>query len=521
LIPILSSAQARAFDAFLGAECSVPSLLLMENAGRAAATLLGERLDATRAREGGRRRAPQRRVVCVCGTGNNGGDGFVVARQLLGLGHSVQVLVTGGRDALSPDARVNFDAWRGLGGELRELGESDSLEASSLFGGAHLLVDALFGTGLSRALSGRFRALVESINASGIEVAALDVPSGLNADTGAVMGAAVCARRTITFGHPKAGLLTTSALEHTGELLVADLGVPQRLGPALTPRARWCEPSDAASWLEARPRSTHKGRAGRVLVIGGSPGKTGAALLSANAALRSGAGLVTIAAFADAVQSLDSRVIEVMTRAIDPGRLEASLDAALANADAVVVGPGLGQEELARRVVDHVVFEFKGPKVLDADALTHFARRAHDLANAPGPCLLTPHPGELGRLLSVSAKEIEADRFAAIDRAVELTRHTVLLKGPHTLIGEFGAPPWVVSEGHPALAIGGSGDVLSGITGALIASLGPLRAGALGAFVHGRAARLWVDAHGGADRGLFARELADFVPRAIATLVSA
>jgi hydroxyethylthiazole kinase-like uncharacterized protein yjeF len=185
-----------------------------------------------------------------------------------------------------------------------------------------------------------------------------------------------------------------------------------------------------------------------------------------------------------------------------------------------VIGPGLGQEELARRVVDHVVFEFPGPKVLDADALTHFAQRAHELANAPGPCLLTPHPGELGRLLSVGAKEIEADRFAAVDRAVELTRHAVLLKGPHTLIGEPGVPPWVVSEGHPALAIGGSGDVLAGMTGALIATLGPLRAGALGAFLHGRAARLWVDAHGGADRGLFARELTDFVPRALASLVS-
>jgi ADP-dependent NAD(P)H-hydrate dehydratase / NAD(P)H-hydrate epimerase len=520
LIPVLSSAQARGFDAFVGEQCSVPSLLLMENAGRGAAVRLNELLEAERAAEGGRRRAPQRRVICACGTGNNGGDGLVVARQLLGFGHSVQVLLTGGRDALTPDARVNFDAWRGLGGEVRELGETDSLDASALFAGAHLIVDALFGTGLSRPLSGRFRALVESINASGVEVVALDIPSGLHADTGAVMGAAVCARRTITFGHPKTGLLTTAALDQTGELVVADLGVPQRLGPALTPRARWFEAADAASWLEARSRSTHKGRAGRVLVIGGSPGKTGAALLSANAALRTGAGLVTIAAFADAVQSLDARVIEVMTRPIDTSRLDASIDAAIANADAVVIGPGLGQEELARRVVDHVVFEFPGPKVLDADALTHFAQRAHELANAPGPCLLTPHPGELGRLLSVGAKEIEADRFAAVDRAVELTRHAVLLKGPHTLIGEPGVPPWVVSEGHPALAIGGSGDVLAGMTGALIATLGPLRAGALGAFLHGRAARLWVDAHGGADRGLFARELTDFVPRALASLVS-
>lgn len=523
MIPVLGSAQARAFDRFVAEQCAVPTLLLMENAGRAAAEILHRRLDSERAAESGRRKAPQRRVVCVCGTGNNGGDGLVLARQLLGHGHSVQVLITGGRDALSPDARVNFDAWRGLGGELRELAEGELPDASgSLWNGAHLIVDALFGTGLSRPLTGPHRALVDSINATDVDVVSLDVPSGMNADTGAVMGAAIIACLTITFGHPKTGLLTSTAPDHTGDLVVAGLGVPQRLGPALTPRARWFEAADAASWLEARPRSTHKGRSGRVLVIGGAPGKTGAALLAATAALRAGAGLVTIAAFADAVQSLDSRVIEVMTRPIEPSRLEASLDAALASADAVVIGPGLGLDEMARRVVDHVVLGgHPGPKVLDADALNHFAQRAHELRDAPGPCLLTPHPAELGRMLSVGAKEVEADRFAAVDRAIELTHKTVLLKGPHTLIGEGGAPPWVVSEGHPALASGGSGDVLAGITGALITTLGPLRAGALGAFVHGRAARAWVQAHGGADRGLFARELADGVPLAIASLLGA
>ncbi len=519
MIPVLSSSQARAFDAFVAEQCSVPSLLLMENAGRSAAWIVHERLSA--AARGVRRGAPGRRVVCLCGAGNNGGDGFVVARHLLGLGHSVRVALCGGRQALTPDARVNLEAWRGLGGEVCELAEGDAPELEGLWSPGDVLVDALIGTGLSRALVGRYRLLVERINAAGQDVIALDIPSGLNADTGAVLGAAVVADLTITFGHPKAGLLTSGALDHTGDLVVADLGVPQRLGPALTPRAQWVEAADASSWVEARPRSTHKGRSGRVLIIGGSAGKTGAALLSANAALRSGAGLCTICAFADAVHSLDSRVVEVMTRPIDAGRIEASLDAALENVDAVVIGPGLGLGEAARRVVDHVVFGFSGPKVLDADALTHFTQRAHELADAPGPCLLTPHPGELGRLLGISAGDVEADRFAALDRGIERTKKTLLLKGPHTLIGEPGVSPRVVSEGHPVLAIGGSGDVLAGICGASIAALGPLRAGCLGAFVHGRAARLWVAAHGGADRGLFARELADFVPQAFAALVSA
>jgi len=492
----------------------------MENAGRAAAWIIHQRFAPRGA--GQRRAGPARRVVCVCGSGNNAGDGFVVARHLLGLGHPVRVLCCGGgRDTLAPDARVNFDAWVGLGGEVRELGDGDNPDLEGAWAPGDLLVDALFGTGLSRALTGRYRTLVERINASGLDVVALDIPSGLHADNGAVMGAAVVADLTITFGHPKAGLLTSGALDHTGELTVADLGVPQRLGPALTPRAQWVEQADVESWVEARPRSTHKGRSGKLLVIGGSPGRTGAALLSANAALRAGAGLVTICAFSEAIQSLDARVIEVMTRPIDPEQIEASLDAALENVDAVVLGPGLGTGDAARRVVDHVVLGRNVPTVLDADAIGHFAQRTHELADSPGPCLLTPHPGELGRLLGLSASEVEADRFAALDRGVERTRKTLLLKGPYTLIGEPGVSPRVVSEGHPALAIGGSGDVLAGITGASIAALGPLRAGALGAFVHGRAARLWVEAHGGADRGLFARELADFVPQAFAALVQA
>jgi len=515
MIPILAAAQARAFDAFVAERCGVPSVLLMENAGLGAATILDQRL---RARPGARARG-----ACVCGAGNNGGDGFVVARQLLRLGYPVRVIWCGRTSSLTADARVNFDAWAGLDGDVVELGEAPTpAELAALWSGSDVIVDALFGTGLSRALEGRHRAIVESINAAeGKEVVALDIPSGLNADTGAVMGVAVRAQLTITFGHPKTGLLTSLAPDLVGELRVADLGVPQRLGPALSPRARWLEASDLAGWVSARPRSTHKGRAGRVLVIGGSPGKTGAAVLSASAALRSGAGLVTIAAFAEATASLDARVIEVMTRPIETASLEASLDAALEGVDAVVLGPGLGLDERARRVVDHVVLGHPGPKLLDADALTHFAGRAHELARAAGPCLLTPHPAELGRLLGSSAAEVEADRFGALDRGLALTRQALLLKGPHTLIGEPGSAPWVVSEGHPVLAVGGSGDVLAGVAGALLAGLAPARAGALGAFVHGRAARLWVEAHGGADRGLFARELADLVPRALASITRA
>jgi NAD(P)H-hydrate epimerase len=521
LIPVLGSAQARAFDRFMSERCAVPSLLLMENAGRAAALSVHAWWGSATER-GSAARAERGRVLCVCGTGNNGGDGLVVARQLATLGHEVSVLACGPAASMTSDARLNLEAWRGLGGNILELPDGETqTPLAEIWRGVDVVVDGLLGTGLSRELTGRFRALVESLNAAELPVFALDVPSGLNADTGAVMGAAARARVTVTFGHPKAGLLTSVASAYTGEIVIADLGVPRDRGPALQPRAHWIEASDVRSWLPVRGRSTHKGRAGRVLIVAGSVGKTGAALLSSSAALRAGAGLVTICTFADAAASLDQRVVEVMTQRIDPDQVRASLDRALDGVDVVVIGPGLGLSPEAREVVDHVVLSSPVTKVMDADAITHFGGRGGELANLEGRCLLTPHPGELGRLLGLSAAAVEADRFSAIERATELTGQTVLLKGPHTLVAERGAAPWLTSTGHPVLASAGSGDVLSGICGALAVELSLPRAAASAAYLHGLAAQLWVAAHDGADRGLLAHELLDYLPRARAELVAA
>jgi ADP-dependent NAD(P)H-hydrate dehydratase / NAD(P)H-hydrate epimerase len=520
LIPILSSAQARAFDRFLAERCAVPSLLLMENAGRGAAHAVHQRLQRPR------------RVLCACGVGNNGGDGFVVARHLLGLGYQVTVALLGRADQVSGDAAVNLQAWRGLSGALIEL-DGDGIRGrfDGLAAAADAIVDGLLGTGLSREVSGRFREAVESINAAGRPVFALDVPSGMDADTGVALGVCVRAQVTITFGHPKSGLLTSTGADAAGELVLQDLGVPRELGPAREPRAQWLELGDVRGWLSVRSPSAHKGRAGRVLVLAGSVGKTGAALFASRVVLRSGAGLVTICTFADAARSLDQRVVEVMTEALDVDHPLATLERALDGTMAVVVGPGLGTSAAARAVVDHVVLKWPGPKVVDADAISVFAGRAHALQRAAGQCLLTPHPGELGRLLGSSAAAVENDRFAALQSALELTGQAVLLKGPHTLVGEPGSAPWVVSQGHPVLATGGAGDVLSGICGAFLAAqhssaqhsaaqhLSPcVRAGLLGAVVHGHAARRWVDAHG-ADRGLLAREITDYVPAALGALL--
>jgi NAD(P)H-hydrate epimerase len=505
--PVLSTEQMRAFDRFAIERCSVPSLLLMENAGRGAAELVRRRL------------WPGARVLVACGSGNNGGDGFVVARHLFASGHAVRVVLLSKEEQLTPDARANLGAWRGVGGELvlvpgdAELGRFDECLSAS-----DAVVDALFGTGLTRDVAGRFRAAIERINQRGLPVFALDVPSGLHADTGQALGAAIKASLTVSFGHHKRGLFTSKAPDFTGELVLVGLGVPSELEPARQPYANLIEEGDVASWLVPRARSAHKGSAGRVLVIAGSPGKTGAALLASQAALRAGAGLVTVCTFPETAATLDPRVVEVMTERIDPERIAASLDALLEPADVVVLGPGLGLDARARAVSAHVLANFEGPVVVDADALGHFAGRPRELGQARARCVLTPHPGELGRLLGSSAAEVEADRFAALERALAETGQLVLLKGPHTLIGAAGFPVWISATGHPVLAVGGSGDVLAGVIGGLSANLSLERAAAAGAYLHGLASRLWSEAHGGADRGLLARELADLLPRAFAAV---
>lgn len=506
--PVLSRREMAAFDRFAIERCQVPSLLLMENAGRGAAEIILERFE------------PSARVLVLAGAGNNGGDGFVVARHLLARGRGVSALLVAQEERLTPDARANLVAFRGVGGEVGVCAGDESLpQVAERLAEADVVIDALFGTGLAREVTGHYRRVIELVNDSGRRLCALDLPSGLDADRGQVLGIAVRAELTVTFGHYKLGLLTSGAPDYTGALARAGLGVPEDLEPAREPSASWLEPADVSGWLPRRSRGAHKGSAGRVLVVAGSPGKTGAALLTAQAALRAGAGLVSIASAAAVADSLDQRVVEVMTERLDDAGPGPALDALLARADAVVLGPGLGLDARARAISEHVLARFDGPKVVDADALTHFAGRMGELARARA-CVLTPHPGELGRLLGLGAREVEADRFGALARAVAETGQVVLLKGPFTLIGAPGQRPWISDSGRPALATGGSGDVLAGVIGGLLPGLPPVRAAAAGAYVHGLASQLWCEAHGGADRGLFARELADALPRAFAALAS-
>ena len=504
MIPVLSREQMREFDRHAIEVCRVPSLVLMENAGRNAATIL---LRALGDRPG--------RVVIVAGPGNNGGDGFVVARRVLTLGHDAEVFLLGDPERLKGDARANHDAWRGLGGRVSVV--ADDFAFLTQLAATDAIVDALLGTGLDRVVEGSVLGVIEAMNASPARRFALDIPSGLDANTGSALGAAVRAEATITFGHLKLGLATPRGAEHAGDVHVVDIGVPGDLSREVGHSALGLENVDVAELIGSRRVSSHKGSAGHVLVVAGSQGKTGAALLVARGALRAGAGLATLCTFPDAAAALDQRVLEEMTLRIDPDHIEASLDAALARTDVVAIGPGLGLDERARRVVDHVVRGWDGPKVVDADALSLLVGRVETLKSAKGTLILTPHPGELGRLLGTSANEVERDRFSALRRIVELSGAIVLLKGARTLIGAPGEVPTVILAGSPALATAGSGDVLTGVLAACSQELTPRFAALAGAHLHALAGERWAE-RVGADRGLLAHEIADAIPEALAFL---
>lgn len=515
MLPLLSAQQMRAYDRHATEAHGVPSLELMENAGRGAAERVAELLGVDMKSPIAASATAPARVIVVAGAGNNGGDGFVVARRLIGAGVPVKTFLAVPADKLRGDALVNHQALVDAGGSVTTLTD-DTAPLAHALESASIAVDALFGTGLDRDISGFLADVIAAINAARCTKVALDLPSGLHADSGRVLGACVQADYTVTFAHRKLGLCTPRGAVFAGEVSVVDIVDPAE--PSATGvAAELLEAADVAARVLPRASTAHKSSAGRVLVVAGSPGKLGAALLSAHGAQRAGAGLVTIATSPASADALDGRVLEAMTARIDAAAPEASLAQWLEPMSAAVVGPGLGLDDAARRLVDAVVLGWDGPKVVDADAISHFVGRAADLKQAKG-VVLTPHAGELGRLLGVPYAEVDDDRFGAVARAVELTGAVVLLKGRYSIVGAPGALPVVSPTGGPVLATGGSGDVLSGIVAALCCELPTREAAFVGAYLHGAAADAWSSARSGADRGLLAHEIGDHLPAVLGAL---
>jgi NAD(P)H-hydrate epimerase len=501
--PVLSRAEVRELDRRAESEAEIPTLALMERAGRGATAIIVEHFPTPR------------RAIIVCGAGNNGGDGFVVARLLCEHGWSPSVFLVGDPAKLRGDALHNSRLWAEAGASTTTVDESSLPELERALGDAELVVDALFGTGLDRELVALPRAAIELMNRAAAPKVALDLPSGIDADTGAPHGVAVRAEHTATFAAKKRGLLTPLGAAHAGDVHVVSLGIPEALVEHVGYGVTELEARDIAEAVPRRSPTSHKGESGRILILAGSQGKIGAGLLVAQGALRAGGGLVTLAAEPATAAVYEARVLEAMTARIDPADPEGSLAPYLERADAVALGPGFGLEAFSRRIVDHVALGWPGPVVLDADALTCFEGRAEALASARGQRVLTPHAGEMARLVGGTAASVEADRFGAVSRAVALTRQTVLLKGARTLVAAPDTRVAVNPTGSAVLATGGTGDVLSGVIAALLVFAAPFQAACAGAFLHGRAAADLARERN-VDRGLLAHEIAAAIPTALA-----
>jgi NAD(P)H-hydrate epimerase len=502
-------------------ELGVPAMVLMENAAIGLADAVG-------------RSFPQAEAVAIfCGPGNNGGDGLALARHLAVRGYRVACFLAFEGKAPGGDAATQLAICRALGPELvrlSDVGPQEDGPAAAVRAAreADLVVDALFGTGLARPLSGRFAELALRLDALPVPKLAVDLPSGLNGSRSDVFGPHLSADLTVTFAAPKPAQVFPPAADAVGELVVADLGIP----PAFLDRD-WGEPDgplhllveeEVRALLVPRQPDTHKGTYGHLLVVAGATGKAGAAILAARSAVRSGAGLVTAAVPAPIAQTVDGGSIESMSLPLpadEGGRLAAgAADAVLAAAegkDAVALGPGLGQDEPTAGEVRRAVLGCPLPLVLDADGINVFAGRAVELAARSAPTVLTPHPGELARLLGVATGEVSADRCAAARRAARETGAVVVLKGHRTLVAAPDGAVWVNTTGNPGMASGGTGDVLTGVVGSLLAQgYEPLEAALLAVYLHGLAGDLAAERLG--EASLAACDLVDALPAAFRAL---
>jgi hydroxyethylthiazole kinase-like uncharacterized protein yjeF len=511
---LLTAAQMRAIDSAVIQQLGLPGLVLMENAGRGVADII--------ARE--RPRLPGLDVRVVCGAGQNGGDGFVIARHLVRRGARVKVFLAMPSDKIAGDAAVFLKVFRALASEsvFDLCAEARPDEWRRRLHGAAVVVDALFGTGLRSHVTGVPAAAIAGINATEALRVAVDVPSGLDGDTGEIRGVAVAAHVTATMGARKLGLVLTADAP-VGRVEVVDFGVASEsvLDAALAvgPLCHWLDEPTVAALLPRRTPADHKGIAGHLLAIAGSVGKTGAGLLCARAGLRAGAGLVTIATTAAAQAAFDAKVVAEMTTCYAQGddadaNSFADLAAQAAHMKAAVVGPGIPTGEGMAALVRRLVAELPLPLVVDADALNLLGGDAARIARgAAAARVLTPHPGEMARLCGCATTDVAKDRLGIARRLAAESGAVVVLKGARTIVATPDGTAYVNPTANPALGTAGSGDVLAGTLGAFLAQgLTAKDAACAGVFVHGAAADIATQTLGA--QHLIATDLPEAIARA-------
>ncbi|MEK6726870.1 MAG: NAD(P)H-hydrate dehydratase [Deltaproteobacteria bacterium] len=506
MLPLVTASEMKEIDRKAAEVFGTPTHDLMENAGKGLSKVIFKQYPETR------------KIAIFCGKGNNGGDGLVAARYLSGKANVVVFLLCA-KEEMRGDAGANLDKYKGKLFEITS--EEEFKKTISGASKADIIVDAILGTGLKAELTGQYRSVVEGINSLGKKIVSVDIPSGISSDTGQVMGVAVKAELTITFGIPKVGLYLFPGSEYAGKIEVIDIGFPEALISGEGIRAGTIERTDIAPLFPPRLKDTHKGNYGHLLVVAGSRGKTGAAAMTASSALRTGAGIVTLAVPKNLQPIYEMKLIEVMTEPLSEGERwsigENALGEVLSLAEdksAVAIGPGIVPTPAATMVMAKLIKELYQPIVIDAGGIDAIIGNPDVLKEAKGPRVITPHPGEMGRLLGVSSRDVHADRVGIASRVAVENNVCVVLKGAHTVIALPEGRVYINTTGNPGMATAGAGDVLTGMIGGLLAQgFKPELAAIAAVYLHGLTGDLLSNEKG--DYGIIATDLIEKIPYAI------
>ena len=501
---IVTAEQMRSIDRRATENFGIPSIILMETAARAVADVIRTRF------------CEARRIAIFCGTGQNGGDGLAVARLLASQGVASEILLLGTPDRFRGDAQANLEICARLNLPLRWVADQASLTEAILHASqTALIVDAIFGTGLNRPAEGLHGDAIRAINALARTVISVDIPSGLNASSPEIHEPVVRADLTVTFAQLKIATVFDPAAACCGETIVADIGIPKAAVDEEEIGLSFSAPADFRKLVAPRAKSTHKGSYGHVGIIGGSEGRSGAAILAARGAVRGGAGLVTVITDHETARIVDTLSIESMSMAVDfrSADMNEFLEK-IRKFTSLVIGPGLSDDEETYAFIRAALERIEQPAVIDATAINAYADGLATLNVSGGRRILTPHPGELARALKTDTSSINGNRIVSARRAAAVSKSVVVLKGHQTLIAEPRGNTAVNPTGNPGMATGGMGDVLSGLLGALIAREADLfLAARAGVFLHGLAADLL--AAETSDIGLTAMDVADRLPAAV------
>lgn len=495
----------------------IPGIVLMENAGRSVAAAVMREFP-TQARKG---------VLVLCGKGNNGGDGFVAARHLINSGYRVAVVLLGEKEELTGDAAANYSALFHSTDAVRELKDVNGLLKTGIdLSSMGLIIDAMLGTGIQGTVKEPYAGAISLINGSGLPVVSIDIPSGINADTGAVAGSAVRAVKTISFGLTKIGLVVFPGAEFAGGVEIADISLPENLVKETNILYNLSDTDIIKTIVKPRNYSTNKGDYGHALIVGGSKGKSGAPILAARAALRAGSGLVTLCGPEGLMPVFESTVIEALKEPLTETpdgfigtTAIAQAEKLMQHKDVVAIGPGMGTSKQTSEFLFEFIKLCKLPMVIDADAINIIAGRPNILMECcNGNIVLTPHPGEFGRLIGMDPKEVNSDRVGLAADFAKKYRCTLLLKGARTIVANRDGEVWINPTGNPGMATGGMGDALTGIIAGLIATgIDVQDAAVAGAYIHGMAGDIVYAYHPNA--AVLASDVIERVPYVLSSLL--